>query len=706
MLLPRRCQPLGVGLTPSTSPGTLTKLLSWSMVSAGATRLRGPLGKHVLVVVEDLHVAVHEDGSHAPCLEWIRQLVDAGSVTTRAEGARLTRCAPTPAGAFLRRCCAADSAWRRAGSARHGEPLVPWCGVRSLAVSDVLVSATSCPHRLLEGSPPDAARLWRHFSPIHVDGLLSLLPAADAAAHSLPSTAPGGQPLACVFRPLSMLTCLAHSTLLHMATGPARVPELLALGPLGIVAASRTLGLTLHKLQARVASLQRLNLVKRSSDFGVGQLSSVLQRVAFASELQTPAGACWSISDVLHRLLFEVGQQLGCSVGKQSDRDVLGRVALQAMGKEVGALLTGKFDPAVWSDLQPGGVAVARQQHPQQGAAAEAARPLSSSAKRVSLISPEEESALAQEAEDKAVAALWTDYATSADGPSMTALIVSLIGKVLPSDIDKLVAAARADALLEAGRAVQKTICGLDVPPLHGPRSTAAPGAARNGPAPEGDGVPPPAPGRAAAHSALVVPWPVWLHQLPTALSDLPALVRALAAQQGSITRESSPVDSSRRSTADSLLMPLQQHPPSIPALPLGKLSTAPSGRGAATALPALHVPDGGDDHARPGAEPEQQLDPLHAQLALDIMADWELSSGLVAAANVLAYAPRTGAHHVLVSGADGAAMLHLAQLAVLDAGHQLVTLMPPVGLGAASEATTKVSSMLACPSCTQLGLP
>ncbi len=35
-----------------------------------------------------------------------------------------------------------------------------------------------------------------------------------------------------------------------------------------------------------------------------------------------------------------------------------------------------------------------------------------------------------QDTEDQSLLALWQDYATSADGPSMTALRVSLIGKV------------------------------------------------------------------------------------------------------------------------------------------------------------------------------------------------------------------------------------------------------------------------------------
>ncbi|KAJ9507770.1 hypothetical protein QJQ45_019324, partial [Haematococcus lacustris] len=154
----------------------------------------------------------------------------------------------------------------------------------------------------------------------------------------------GHPALLATFSHTELFQAAAHHTLLRLATGHARVPELLAIGPLGVVKAAKVLSIALEKLLGCVRALAHKELLPGGWALTPGCLADVALRTSAAAD-EAPRGA-WGMAQVVQRFMFECGQEVSFALHEAdaSSRDVLSRVLLFTMGRELGALLTGKFD--------------------------------------------------------------------------------------------------------------------------------------------------------------------------------------------------------------------------------------------------------------------------------------------------------------------------------------------------------------------------
>jgi hypothetical protein len=156
------------------------------------------------------------------------------------------------------------------------------------------VAATSRVSYLVSGTQQVSARAWRHLHPLH----LNAAAAADLAG-TLQASSAGGAPILATFSRPALLNAVSHYTLLQLATGAARIPELLAIGPGGVAQAAKVLGIALEKLMTTVQHLVRAHLLPHAWHFGTAGMLAITERLRVAADHQE-AGA-WRITDVVQR---------------------------------------------------------------------------------------------------------------------------------------------------------------------------------------------------------------------------------------------------------------------------------------------------------------------------------------------------------------------------------------------------------------------
>ncbi|KAF5834334.1 hypothetical protein DUNSADRAFT_9035, partial [Dunaliella salina] len=326
----------------------------------------------------------------------------------------------------------------------------------STPTQGISVIATSTLLHLLAGQQQASPRLWRHLHHLHVEA------AAAAATYTSPTAealAAASMPVFSTYSTSAVHNAMAHHTLLELAHGPACVPELLAIGRTGMLQAARVLGVALDKMLGCVHGLLHAQLLPRGWQFDTSQIWSVLRRTRVAAVKAGPES--WHITHTVQRLMFEAGRQvMGLLDRDETSRDVLARVLLHSTGRELGALLKGRFDNV----LQ----AIANEERaksdrildvpvvgpPKPTRSSRIPRELlGSGSGRASPTAPparcsDAPATLALEPpapEVRELAALWQSYADNAEGPAMTRLRVSLAGKISPTDINVLIAVARAN---------------------------------------------------------------------------------------------------------------------------------------------------------------------------------------------------------------------------------------------------------------------
>ncbi|GFH05858.1 uncharacterized protein HaLaN_00389 [Haematococcus lacustris] len=236
----------------------------------------------------------------------------------------------------------------------------PWPQL-SLSLQGVSLMASSSPVYLMSGPQQASPRVWRCTHPLHINAAAtadlgsaqySAAVAGPLASSWMPAGAATGgaallhghPALLATFSHTELFQAAAHHTLLRLATGHARVPELLAIGPLGVVKAAKVLSIALDKLLGCVRALTHKELLPGGWALTPGCLADVALRTSAAAD-EAPRGA-WGMAQVVQRFMFECGQEVSFALHEAdaSSRDVLSRVLLFTMGRELGALLTGKFD--------------------------------------------------------------------------------------------------------------------------------------------------------------------------------------------------------------------------------------------------------------------------------------------------------------------------------------------------------------------------
>ncbi|GFH08364.1 uncharacterized protein HaLaN_03311, partial [Haematococcus lacustris] len=340
---------VGLALHPLSQPTELNDLLSWRLVAGRPGHLRPTLGHQLVLLVNDLSMAVQatptsaslqphgsvpslalgkgldaEEGQGVavslPCLEWLRQVLNGRCMVGRLSG--------QPA---------------------------------SLSLQGVSLMASSSPVYLMSGPQQTSPRVWRCTHPLHINAAAtadlgsaqySAAVAGPLASSWMPAGAATGgaallhghPALLATFSHTELFQAAAHHTLLRLATGHARVPELLAIGPLGVVKAAKVLSIALDKLLGCVRALAHKELLPGGWALTPGCLADVALRTSAAAD-EAPRGA-WGMAQVVQRFMFECGQEVSFALHEAdaSSRDVLSRVLLFTMGRELGALLTGKFD--------------------------------------------------------------------------------------------------------------------------------------------------------------------------------------------------------------------------------------------------------------------------------------------------------------------------------------------------------------------------
>ncbi|GAX79832.1 hypothetical protein CEUSTIGMA_g7272.t1 [Chlamydomonas eustigma] len=354
-------------LSSKTSPQQLQELLAWHLVQAspGATRPRP--GHHVVMLVEDLHVPAqtfkapntlgrvslreaycskgpsrpHAEGSasgygaavHPPSLEWLRRLLDDGSVSETTSNKRLE-------------------------------------------VQGVSLALTSLPDFMLRGPQQVSPRLWRHLHHLHVEAA-SEVDLSGSLSHMADPT------VFTLFNPAMVLTAHCQRAVATMAQY-AGVPELSA------VWASRQTGLAAQVLSSLLVDVHKcVNILSHTRilpdtwHFRFPALLSVLQRLTVSAcdaavvrqhlllqrhqellqqqQQQAEEGADvrqqiedvenalkpWSMGDIMQRLMYEIGREVVGGLRRREDAGTLSRVLLKCTGREMGAILIGKFGPAI-----------------------------------------------------------------------------------------------------------------------------------------------------------------------------------------------------------------------------------------------------------------------------------------------------------------------------------------------------------------------
>ena len=361
---------------------------------------------------------------------------------------------------------------------------------------------------------------------------------------------------------------------------------------------------------------------------------------------------------------------------EESAKDVVAAVVLHATRSELGALLSGRFEPALRAnDAQLAaqvsdcpfiyGACVCHcQKHSADGAEGAVLAHISSQCshcgtllhpkiealhrrswctgilcahKLVSfctqvadtadgkgrLIDPEELSSELRE--------IWKTYSKDIDGSALTQLRMLLVGKIAPTEVDKLLAAGRADF----SQGVQVVPARL-VHHRHAARENATPRCESAA--------------ASLAHQQqqqnMDHHWPAWMQKLPVPPTQLALRVLQLGG--------------------------LKAMPPAI-----GRRAGEPVGAGE----DGGSSPTGSGAHCGAGVreDPATSLERVAAVLCLDTLERWEYATALASVSHMLVEGFYDGGH-IILSGADTHALEEVARLAAMSAGASVLSLGPPPG--------------------------
>lgn len=364
--------------------------------------------------------------------------------------------------------------------------------------------------------------------------------------------------------------------------------------------------------------------------------------------------------------MFEAGREVANGVADEHTRVVLSQVLLHGIGRELGALMTGKFEPVIRTHQESMvALGLAAPVPPRASASdgKEGAAPMQGSSEATPVANTPAVAKTDVKDEYSELVGLWHNYMSDLEGTSLTSLRVSLLGKLSPSDIDKLLSVVLADLTNMAG--IVDFIGGGNSERSENAQQTAV----------HQDRQPTASTSLLQAHKG----WPAWLHRLPVPQHLLHLRVAALAGMKHlppplgrRLTRpDTASIDRDTQWAGNEPETGEARHSPQAASpmpLPLreGSVSiVAPEGDSSTSRLPTM-MGDG--------------MDQVTGELCLHTLHQWEYASVLASASHLLVEGYYCGGH-LLLSGGDPHTLLHVAQMAAFCCEAQVLQLTcPPHG--------------------------